>query len=91
MYLGTRCRLLCTFRDFPVAPQTQGDLADPDTVSVHITAPDGTTQDLTPVRDSVGTYHLDFVPVLVGYHKIRWVGTGAVTAVDLIELRVLAA
>lgn len=93
MYLGTRRRLLCTFNDFPdpgSLPGMLGALADPDAVVVTLRKPDGTSVDNSPVRDSTGLYHFDFVPDQVGIYYADWVGTGLVAAADVDKFEVIA-
>ncbi len=55
-----------------------------------IRAPDGTSTDNVAVRDSVGTYHYDVVPSLVGVYFVDWVGSGAIAAVDVDKFEVIA-
>lgn len=65
----------------PLAVQTKdsaGNLADPTGISLVVThVATATVYPLTPVHDSVGQWHYDFAPTLSGYHKVRWVATGA--------------
>lgn len=60
-------------------------LIDPTTVILNLKSPDGTIQSLATsiVRDSVGTYHADFLPTQVGIHIYEWEGTGVVQVASL--------
>lgn len=60
----------------PTVPPTVGPLIDA-TVSAKITDPAGVVTVLTVVRDSLGTYHADFVTVLLGLHTYEFLCTGA--------------
>lgn len=57
-------------------------LADPDTVSVIVLAPDGTETtyvydtDSEVVRDSLGVYHIDIDVTQGGRWYHRWIATG---------------
>lgn len=56
-----------------------GALTDPSTLTLTVTAPDGTPATYALgalVKDAVGTYHLDVVPAVAGHHTYRWVSTG---------------
>jgi len=57
-----------------------GVATDPTTVTLLITDPNGTVTSVTPVHDSTGNYHYNFLTVTPGQHEYRWVGTGAVQA-----------
>lgn len=63
-----------------------GNLADPSTVTFKITEPDGVTTsfiyltDAELVRDSLGSYHVDWMCAKAGRHFVAWIGTGAVAA-----------
>lgn len=78
-YVGTRYRLTCEFKDFDKT------LADPDTVAITING-----ASFTPVRDSTGKYHYDFLPASSGTYVVRWLGAGAVGAAAKITLDVLS-
>lgn len=54
-----------------------GLLAEPDTITLTITKPDGTTVTPTPVpvENSVGRYSYPYVPTVAGRHHARWVWT----------------
>lgn len=65
-----------------------GEKADPTTVSLVIQAPDNTQTTVTGAsitRDNTGEYHYDIPVTMAGgpgnSYIVRWVGTGAVTAV----------
>ena len=90
MYLGTRIRLTCTFSDFPIPPAATGALADPDAVSLAIYLNGAAVTSPSPVKDSVGQYHADFLPTVVGKYRALWTGTGAVSAGDVYLFTVLA-
>jgi hypothetical protein len=68
-----------------------GVLTDPSSPTAVMRLPDGTTTSSTPVRDSLGMRHADFLiplntPPGVGYY--RWQSTGgAVQQNDLAEVR----
>lgn len=75
--LGQPVRLSTTVKD-----PTSGALTDPGAVSVVLQRPDLTVTTLntgtTPavVRDSVGTFHVDFTPSTLGRHGYYWLTTG---------------
>jgi hypothetical protein len=76
---GDLVRLSVTFADLTNQP------ADPSTVTLAITAPDGSTQNYTTseiTRDGTGVYHFDLSTTLAGTYTYRWTGTGAVSAVQ---------
>lgn len=62
------------------AVTTTDQLADPTTVTVSWTDPNGNTTTVTPVRDSQGVYHYDLLLTLAGVWQYSFVGTGAVAA-----------
>lgn len=56
---------------------------DPDTITVRIKPPTGTTlvylyPDVHITRDAQGLYHTDVVPTMAGTYYVEWVSTGAV-------------
>lgn len=71
-------RFKATFKDL------SGVVTDPTAVTLRITKPAtdpviytyGTDAEL--IKDSTGVYHMDFSCEIVGEHKYRWRGTGAV-------------
>lgn len=54
-----------------------GVLTDPTTISLLVLDPAAVTTTLSPVRDSVGTFHYDYSPAVAGTYLYRWVATGA--------------
>lgn len=61
---------------------SDGELTDPDAITLTLRLPDGTTtgpydSGTTPavVRDGLGLYHLDFPTTLTGQHVARWATT----------------
>jgi hypothetical protein len=63
-----------------------GNLADPGTLTVTVTLPDLTTVSgvwsagsgaIPPVRDALGTFHVDYAAPQLGNYKVAWVATGA--------------
>lgn len=79
--VGDMVRDSCTFRRV-----SDGDVADPTTVTVTVTEPDGTATDYVydtdeeVVRDSEGAYHIDITIDAVGDWKTKWIGEGDVVA-----------
>jgi hypothetical protein len=53
---------------------------DPTTITLTITAPDGTVTTPAPAHDGPGLYHYDIVFTQPGVWTAEWVGTGAVAA-----------
>lgn len=54
-----------------------GALADPATVALTVTKPDGTLlAGTTPTNTSTGLYGYDLVPDMAGLWRYRWVSTG---------------
>lgn len=53
---------------------------DPDTVSVKVKLPNGSTTTYTYpatiTKDSAGNYHLDLATSVSGTHRYRWFSTG---------------
>jgi len=75
--VGSSVRLKCSFTEVE-----SGEYADPTTVSVTIQNSTGAKTTTTSVtRDSLGSYHYDFLPTVVGSHRVEWQATGAVVAV----------
>jgi hypothetical protein len=76
--IGTGITSEQEFRD------TDGDLADPTTITLVVREPDGTRTtyvhgtDEEVVKDATGLYHFSHTPDSVGRWGYRWVGTGAV-------------
>lgn len=53
-----------------------------------ITLPDGTTVTPAPSNPTVGTYEVDYVTTMVGWHRLRWTSTGPTTAfADVFNVR----
>jgi hypothetical protein len=72
-----------------------GVATDPTTVTLKIEEPDGTEVSYTYAaaqitRASAGSYYKDVTVDQAGTHTYRWVGTGAVAAVDEDSFYVLA-
>jgi hypothetical protein len=72
---------------FAVTFTQGGVLADPTDVFIYVGNPtfEPVVQTFTygdgeVVRDSVGKYHLDFVPLTSGWWEYKWQGIGAVIA-----------
>ncbi len=63
-------------------------LTDPTTVTFKLKTPDDAVTTYVygvgaeVVKDSTGSYHVDFVCVQQGLHVYSWVGTGAVTTAE---------
>jgi hypothetical protein len=79
--------------DAPVVTATfrniAGDLADPTTVTAKLREPDGTQTNLTPLKDSVGTYSVILAPFdQSGRHRVKFFGTGDLTAAEELTLNV---
>jgi hypothetical protein len=75
--IGQAIRLTGAFAD------SGGNPADPTTIELRVQDPAGTVTILTYaggqlVRDSVGSYHYDFLAAIPGRHAYRWTGGGAV-------------
>jgi hypothetical protein len=67
-------------RTFCVVTQVIGGLpVDPSTVTVWLTRPDGVVIDLTSVmvHDSVGNFHADYLPTMLGVYTYQYLGVGA--------------
>lgn len=58
---------------------TNGSPIDPTTVQLKMNLPNGQIVDLSSSisNDSVGVYHADYLPALVGLYQYEWIGTGA--------------
>lgn len=74
--IGDLIRIRATFRD------VDGNLADPDTVSVYIKSPDGPVEDVTAdaVASGTGEWYVDYdtTGAESGVWHYRFVGTGNV-------------
>lgn len=59
-----------------------GAAADPTTVTLTVTQPDGAVQihAADVVRDGVGAYHFDLAVTEAGEWRYRWQGAGALVA-----------
>src|SRR5262245_4504570 len=62
------------------------------TVVLAVTLPDGVTaapgSPYTPIRDSLGQYHVDYTATPAGLHKLAWSSTSPTTAkIDWLEVR----
>jgi hypothetical protein len=53
-----------------------GAPADPTSITLTITLPDGTTVTPAPTHPETGVYLLDYLPTVVGLHSVAWVATG---------------
>lgn len=88
--IGTGITSEQEFRD------TDGDLADPSTVTLVVREPGGTRTtyvfgtDVEVVKDATGVYHFSHVPDAVGRWGYRWVGTGAVAYAEEQFVKILA-
>lgn len=71
-----------TFRD------EAGALANPDDVDLTVEAPDGTQTTPTPSSTATGIWTWDQSLTQSGVWVFKWVGTGAVTAVESVEVYV---
>lgn len=52
-------------------------LADPDSITLTFTLPDGTDTSPIPVHESTGLYYYDYVTTQAGLHQVYWLTTGA--------------
>jgi hypothetical protein len=64
-----------TYRSAYLTYDDTGELADPSTVVLTITAPDQTTTTPTPTNDSTGSYYVDIVLTQEGLYKFVWTTT----------------
>jgi len=55
-----------------------GNLVNPSTVTFTVTLPDQTTSAVTPVNDSTGYYHADYLTFQEGLHRGQWATTSPV-------------
>jgi hypothetical protein len=76
--LGEEAELTTVITD-PVT----GDLVDPTTVTLVITKPDATTDNVTPTRVSLGNYKGLYTPATAGRYTYAWIASGAVTGGEL--------
>jgi hypothetical protein len=55
-----------------------GILIDPSSFTMKIRLPDNTITDLSAsvVRDSIGSYYVDYIPITIGNFTYEWIGTG---------------
>lgn len=55
-----------------------GVLIDPSSFTMKIRLPDNTIIDLSAsvVHDSIGSYHVDYIPLIIGNFTYEWIGTG---------------
>ncbi len=74
--VGDAARLAVAFTSL------SGALTDPTTVTLTIQAPDNTQTTPSVVHDSTGKYHYDLSITQSGVYLYRYVGTGAVAAVE---------
>lgn len=57
-----------------------GALLDVDTPTVSIRCPDETVvPDISPVRDSLGSYHYDYVPTMPGIYHYRFYASSPIS------------
>lgn len=70
-----------TFKTYSDSAETT--LADPTAITLTVLKPDGTTDTFawagTIVRDSLGTFHLDYSPATAGHYEAHAAATGTVT------------
>jgi hypothetical protein len=84
-----------TIRLSTTTPFAVGGLAaDPTTVTLQVESPDGTETTYTYAGGTVskaatGSYYKEIQVTQVGTWSTRWIGTGAVAAVDPYEFYVL--
>lgn len=74
--IGDVARLSVEFKD------VAGVLTDPTVVTLTVQAPSNVQSTPTPIRDSAGKYHYDLPVTQSGVYFYRYVGTGAVSAVE---------
>lgn len=80
--IGDITRLTVTFKNLA------GTVVDPTTVKIQIKLPTDAFLEYTyltgieVIKDSVGTYHIDFLITQGGLHYYKWTGTGAVYAAE---------
>jgi hypothetical protein len=85
--IGSQAHLTATFKDL------SGALADPTTVTITVTLPNGTAavgSPFTAARDSLGQYHYDYTTTVAGIHQYYSTGTGAVAGVGLADVFTVA-
>jgi hypothetical protein len=81
--VGDAVRLSVVYRN----ASTQA-LIDPTNVILKVAKPNNTSTtytysvDVALVKDSTGTYYLDYVPTIDGTHYYKWSGTGNMNAVE---------
>jgi hypothetical protein len=56
---------------------------DATSIACKVETSDGVVTDLSSgiIRDSVGKYHVDYLPTIVGLVMYEWIGTGTVEVV----------
>lgn len=81
--VGDAVRLSVVYRN-----ASTKDLIDPTNVILKVAKPNNTSTtytysvDVELVKDSTGTYYLDYVPTIDGTHYYKWSGTGNMNAVE---------
>lgn len=89
--IGAMLTFSATWR---VPATEEGTLTDPTEVTFLLEDPEGEVLDVVypamPIeRDSAGTFHVDYVPLLPGRYYWRWQGTGAAHGSTEGSIRVL--
>ena len=80
--IGDVARLTVVFKNLA------GSVVDPTAVKVYIKLPTDAFLEYTylvgaeVIKDSVGTYHMDYPITMDGMHYYKWTGTGAVYAAE---------
>lgn len=76
-----------------VTQATDGEPANPSTLTAKILLPDNTIVDLTSsiVNDASGEFHVDYTPVDVGVFTYQWLATGNVKVSAINQFRVIQA
>lgn len=80
--IGDVMRLKVIFKDLA------GAVVDPTAVTVQIKLPTDVVLEYTyligaeVIKDSTGTYHMDYLITMDGMHYYKWTGTGAVYAAE---------
>lgn len=73
---------------YTAPPDQGGTLLNPSSVTLTITAPDGTVTTPSATNTAVGMYKYDLVATQAGLHSLRWATTGPATAyTDLVDVR----
>jgi hypothetical protein len=80
--IGDTAHIAITFADLNGTP------TNPSTVVLTIQAPDGTQTTPGTTNDGSGLYHYDLAVAQSGIYRFKWVGTGAINAVEEGEIAV---